>query len=202
MTSYVPLPIASPNMSTIDIAHEPQGCTETSNESSISTGSPPSFPVSPETPSKNPVYNDSLTTAPVTAHTSLKDKFSSYPSQVTSFPVSETPSRTPLYDDPFATAPLTAQTSRASDDARPVYRLYKRRFLGVFAIVLLNIGASMSFAWFGPIADIGQSIFCFRRRALLLTRFLLLPFLPSPTQYQSSTSSPASRSTRSTGSAI
>lgn len=42
--------------------------------------------------------------------------------------------------------------------ARP-YRVYRRRFTGCTAIVLLNIGAALSWSWFGPIATDGALCF-------------------------------------------
>ncbi|KAJ7783079.1 major facilitator superfamily domain-containing protein [Mycena metata] len=35
----------------------------------------------------------------------------------------------------------------------PEYRLYKRRFLGTFALVILNIVSGMCWPWFGPISN-------------------------------------------------
>ncbi|KAI0920498.1 hypothetical protein AcV5_010215 [Taiwanofungus camphoratus] len=38
-------------------------------------------------------------------------------------------------------------------EAEPTYRLYKRRWVGVIAIVCLNLVSGMSLVWFGPIAN-------------------------------------------------
>ncbi|KIL65843.1 hypothetical protein M378DRAFT_1032878 [Amanita muscaria Koide BX008] len=35
----------------------------------------------------------------------------------------------------------------------PVYRLYRQRFVGLAALVLLNIAAALSWTWFGPISN-------------------------------------------------
>lgn len=45
-----------------------------------------------------------------------------------------------------------SEISLDGPNAPVVYRLYKRRFLGVIGIVLLNIVAGMNWPWFGPIA--------------------------------------------------
>ncbi|KAK0461336.1 major facilitator superfamily domain-containing protein [Desarmillaria tabescens] len=51
--------------------------------------------------------------------------------------------------------PIVHPISVTSDAAQsPLeYRLYKRRFVGVFGFVVLNIVAAMSWPWFGPIAN-------------------------------------------------
>jgi FLVCR family MFS transporter 7 len=38
-------------------------------------------------------------------------------------------------------------------DEPPVYRLYKRRFVGITAVALLNLAAGMCWPWFGPISN-------------------------------------------------
>ena len=43
-------------------------------------------------------------------------------------------------------------------DGSPKYRLYKRRFLGVLGIIVLNIIGGMNWPWFGPIANNGQCL--------------------------------------------
>ncbi|KAK2467889.1 hypothetical protein APHAL10511_000184 [Amanita phalloides] len=71
----------------------------------------------------------------------------------------------------------------------PTYRLYKRRFVGLVALVLLNIVAGLSWPWFGPIANnmtadfdiklddvnwLGNILSC-----VFLPTSLLVPFLVS-----------------------
>ena len=50
----------------------------------------------------------------------------------------------------------TAQETVAytdTHDGQPVYRLYKRRFLGIIGIMILNAVGGMNWPWFGPIAN-------------------------------------------------
>ncbi|OSD03709.1 MFS general substrate transporter [Trametes coccinea BRFM310] len=47
-----------------------------------------------------------------------------------------------------------AETGRSPSPEEPTtYRLYKRRWIGLVALVLLNIAAGMVLVWFGPIAN-------------------------------------------------
>ncbi|KAH9837800.1 major facilitator superfamily domain-containing protein [Rhodofomes roseus] len=65
----------------------------------------------------------------------------------------------PLQKSP-ATGSASALEVRCNSDGKEeeeeeevVYRMYKRRWVGVLAIFILNIVAGMSLVWFGPIAD-------------------------------------------------
>ncbi|KAH8994743.1 MFS general substrate transporter [Lactarius hatsudake] len=53
---------------------------------------------------------------------------------------------------------LTVSTSPDGDSdaltsAQPPYRLYKRRWIGVFAMFILEVVSSASWPWFGPVSD-------------------------------------------------
>lgn len=47
--------------------------------------------------------------------------------------------------------PITVTSNVAQSPLE--YRLYKRRFVGVFGLVVLNVVAAMSWPWFGPISN-------------------------------------------------
>lgn len=53
---------------------------------------------------------------------------------------------------------LDALPESSSVHVQRTYRLYKRRFVGVFALMFLNIAAGLSWPWFGPIASASQSL--------------------------------------------
>ncbi|KAI0759163.1 hypothetical protein BC629DRAFT_1071779 [Irpex lacteus] len=44
-------------------------------------------------------------------------------------------------------------TQTTSSTAEPVYRLYEQRFVGLFALVVLNFVSGFLLVWFGPIAN-------------------------------------------------
>ncbi|KAI5890517.1 MFS general substrate transporter [Schizophyllum commune H4-8] len=53
---------------------------------------------------------------------------------------------------------LVVQSQSADSDAfnhddQPMYGLYRRRFVGLVAMILLNIGAAAGWPWFGPISN-------------------------------------------------
>lgn len=43
--------------------------------------------------------------------------------------------------------------------AQPVYRVYKRRWAALFALVTLNLVAALGQPWFGPISENGMSLY-------------------------------------------
>ncbi|KAF9484435.1 MFS general substrate transporter [Pholiota conissans] len=49
--------------------------------------------------------------------------------------------------------PRSAETDTTEASSSAVYRLYRRRFVGIIALVFLNIVAAMSWPWFGPISN-------------------------------------------------
>ena len=71
-----------------------------------------------------------------------------------------------------------SQKERTSTDelsvvpsAQPEYRVYKRRWAGLFALVSLNLIAALGQPWFGPISNDGTSTrsFSTRRGANLIS---------------------------------
>ncbi|CDO70414.1 hypothetical protein BN946_scf184999.g55 [Trametes cinnabarina] len=72
--------------------------------------------------------------------------------QDTAYHTSERPVSTPLYGKSTWNPGDTARSSSPGEPT-PTYRLYKRRWIGLIALVLLNIAAGMVLVWFGPIAN-------------------------------------------------
>jgi hypothetical protein len=60
-------------------------------------------------------------------------------------------------EEPKGTAETTEVIGVQSDDSSlPEYRLYKRRFIGITSLVIVNIVSGMTWPWFGPISNDGR----------------------------------------------
>lgn len=53
----------------------------------------------------------------------------------------------------LAVVPVSVPSQAAEPGPEVVYRLYKRRFAGLAALIFLNIVSAMSWPWFGPISN-------------------------------------------------